>query len=594
MPAPNKEGAALNIAVHAKINQSHEPIHANDNVMANVDTPGNDEDAAMIDASSDHEQDEEAHSTEDDAPNENDNDHDDDTTKDDVDCIMQDSEDKAVSPQNVCQSTTETTPNPIESDESKCRNDSEDKPVVDDDTFDSENEQKSNDTPSVRIELDPQHGHCSKQGYRSSMEDEVVIKANYTVIGSKCTSGYMSLYGVFDGHGGDKCASFCAQHLISILTKYFMICDDVESVFTETIAELDNKAIDYSDDASGSTCCIVLIDRRTHDLWCCNVGDSRCILMNDSYDEVKQLSIEHKPDFPMEKQRIENANGWVTYGRVCGILAVSRSLGDKDFKYEIKDLIVSTPDITHHKVALDKDKSVVLACDGLYDVFSNQQCMEWMREMNTTSMTTQKLTEKLCNDAIYVRKSKDNVSILIIQLDHCEVAIEPQEEEAAQQEDSDVIDDAVTPNSVDAQDDESRIKEQDGVEAAKENDDDAMHERLLIDDGSSITQPSDIADFEGQEMSMENDDDSEHKLAEEYDVKKLKDGHDISSTNISMVEDVEESLNDSLSSGQSQDHDAVTSKKHTFHVERLEDDDDDDRNEDMEDMEMEIEHQGSD
>ena len=150
---------------------------------------------------------------------------------------------------------------------------------------------------------------------------------NYTVIGSKCTSGYMSLYGVFDGHGGDKCAAFCAEHLLSILSKYLLCCNSVESAFTETIAELDGKAIVFSDDASGSTCCIVLIDKRSHDLWCCNVGDSRCILINHLYDRVQQLSVEHKPDFPMEKQRIENANGWVTYGRVCGILAVSRSLG---------------------------------------------------------------------------------------------------------------------------------------------------------------------------------------------------------------------------------------------------------------------------
>ena len=153
------------------------------------------------------------------------------------------------------------------------------------------------------------------------------MEQNYTVIGSKCTSGYMSLYGVFDGHGGSKCAAFCAEHLISVLSKYLLICDDVSIVFRETIAELDRDAIEFSDDASGSTCCIVLIDKRSHDLWCCNVGDSRCILINKAYDDVMQLSVEHKPDYPLEKERIEKAKGWVTYGRVCGILAVSRSLG---------------------------------------------------------------------------------------------------------------------------------------------------------------------------------------------------------------------------------------------------------------------------
>ena len=158
------------------------------------------------------------------------------------------------------------------------------------------------------------------------------MESTFIITGSKCTSGNLSIYGVFDGHGGSQCAEFCAANLLEILKKFLLITDNVSDAFNLAIAELDTKAIEHAKDASGATACIILIDNNTYDLYCCNVGDSRSVLVNASFTTVKQLSVEHKPDYPLEKQRIEQANGWVTFGRVCGILAVSRSLG-MNYKY---------------------------------------------------------------------------------------------------------------------------------------------------------------------------------------------------------------------------------------------------------------------
>ncbi len=47
---------------------------------------------------------------------------------------------------------------------------------------------------------------------------------------------------------------------------------------------------------------------------------------------MKELSIDHKPDTPSEKRRIERANGYVEDGRVNGMLALSRSIGDFEYK----------------------------------------------------------------------------------------------------------------------------------------------------------------------------------------------------------------------------------------------------------------------
>jgi len=44
------------------------------------------------------------------------------------------------------------------------------------------------------------------------------------------------------------------------------------------------------------------------------------------------MSQDHKPDDPEERKRIYNANGFVEESRVNGMLALSRALGDFEYK----------------------------------------------------------------------------------------------------------------------------------------------------------------------------------------------------------------------------------------------------------------------
>jgi len=62
------------------------------------------------------------------------------------------------------------------------------------------------------------------------------------------------------------------------------------------------------------------------------------------------LSEDHKPDDVQERKRIYNANGFVEDGRVNGMLALSRALGDFEYKnnpsMKAKDQAVTAfPDI---------------------------------------------------------------------------------------------------------------------------------------------------------------------------------------------------------------------------------------------------------
>ena len=66
---------------------------------------------------------------------------------------------------------------------------------------------------------------------------------------------------------------------------------------------------------AGCTANVALIHKNT--LYVANAGDSRSVLCrsNGPFD----MSVDHKPDNPEEKARIEKAGGFVNDGRVNGI-----------------------------------------------------------------------------------------------------------------------------------------------------------------------------------------------------------------------------------------------------------------------------------
>lgn len=67
---------------------------------------------------------------------------------------------------------------------------------------------------------------------------------------------------------------------------------------------------------------------------CFNSGDSRCVLGVRTGGKLQavEMSYDHKPDNEEEKRRIEKAGGFVEDNRVKGILNLSRSLGDLEYK----------------------------------------------------------------------------------------------------------------------------------------------------------------------------------------------------------------------------------------------------------------------
>lgn len=131
---------------------------------------------------------------------------------------------------------------------------------------------------------------------------------------------------------------------------------------------------------TGCTACVVLISES--EIYCANAGDSRCVLSQDG--KAIEMSIDHKPDMPTEKARIEKAGGFVEENRVKGVLNLSRSLGDLEYKQDTtisveNQMITCVPEIKVEKHT-NKNEFVVIACDGIWDCLTSPECANIVRD----------------------------------------------------------------------------------------------------------------------------------------------------------------------------------------------------------------------
>lgn len=153
---------------------------------------------------------------------------------------------------------------------------------------------------------------------------------------------------------------------------------------------------DKGEDKSGSTAVACLITP-SH-VYLINCGDSRAILA--SGHRVALGTYDHKPINPNERERIQNAGGSVMIQRVNGSLAVSRALGDYEYKCvegrgPCEQLVSPEPEVYVHERTLN-DEFVVLACDGIWDVMTNDELMEFV---HSRCKITNDLV-KICNEIL--------------------------------------------------------------------------------------------------------------------------------------------------------------------------------------------------
>ncbi|XP_074887436.1 protein phosphatase 1L isoform X2 [Buteo buteo] len=154
-----------------------------------------------------------------------------------------------------------------------------------------------------------------------------------------------------------------------------------QTILEQQILSIDREMLEkltVSYDEAGTTCLIALLSDK--ELTVANVGDSRGVLCDKDGNAIP-LSHDHKPYQLKERKRIKRAGGFISFNgswRVQGILAMSRSLGD----YPLKNLNVVIPDPDILTFDLDKlqPEFMILASDGLWDAFSNEEAVRFIKE----------------------------------------------------------------------------------------------------------------------------------------------------------------------------------------------------------------------
>lgn len=246
------------------------------------------------------------------------------------------------------------------------------------------------------------YGVSAMQGWRISMED-----AHTTVLDLDTEKSHpekLAFFGVFDGHGGERVALFSGENIHNIILKQDTFkagnyAQGLKDGFLATDRAILNDP-KFEEEVSGCTACVSLI--AGNKIFVANAGDSRGVL--GIKGRAKPLSQDHKPQLENEKNRITAAGGFVDFGRVNGNLALSRAIGDFEFKKSAElspenQIVTAYPDVEQHDIT-DEDEFLVLACDGIWDCQSSQAVVEFVRRGIAAKQELDKICENMMDNCL--------------------------------------------------------------------------------------------------------------------------------------------------------------------------------------------------
>lgn len=259
------------------------------------------------------------------------------------------------------------------------------------------------------------YGVSSMQGWRLEMED-----AHCAVVGIDGLEDW-SFFAVFDGHAGRRISAHCKENLLeSILqSEDFQLnattsngqtndyIDRVKAGIRDGFLKLDEEMkkipeVESGADKSGSTAVCAIISP-TH-IFIANCGDSRAVLSRAG--KAHFATLDHKPNNSEEKERIQAAGGSVMIHRVNGSLAVSRALGDYEYKQGIglgpcEQLVSPEPEVTAQERDHDNDEFLVLACDGVWDVFTSEDLCDFVRHQLKIQLDLDSVASTIIDTALH-------------------------------------------------------------------------------------------------------------------------------------------------------------------------------------------------
>ncbi|OWZ24375.1 Protein phosphatase [Phytophthora megakarya] len=252
---------------------------------------------------------------------------------------------------------------------------------------------------------------------KTSVRDGKILVSTAAVRGDRAymeDTSYVSsckrFAAVYDGHGGAAVSQYLRNQLFSMVSPELAQLDQeilaenkennvlakssrrqkVATMLRDAVHKLDQEVIAKNEwKFQGSTAVGVLLFEDV--LYSMNVGDSRAVLCRGG--DVVELTRDHKPNDPQERARIESLGGRVQwfgyvdaqgepiepYGayRVNGNLAVARAVGDRDSR----PFVIGEAEIRQYDIEYDKDEFIVIASDGLWDVFTSSEVVEFVQDV---------------------------------------------------------------------------------------------------------------------------------------------------------------------------------------------------------------------
>ncbi|KAK5195592.1 Protein phosphatase 2C 2 [Exophiala xenobiotica] len=275
------------------------------------------------------------------------------------------------------------------------------------------------------------YGLSAMQGWRISMEDAhaaiLDLQSEQSGKPEKSeASKRLAYFGVYDGHGGEKVAQFAGENIHKIVAKQDAFSKgDMEQALKDGFLATDRAILNvdsrYEDEVSGCTASVGVISRDK--IWVANAGDSRTVL--GVKGRAKPLSFDHKPQNEGEKARISAAGGFVDFGRVNGNLALSRAIGDFEFKKSAdlspeQQIVTAFPDVITHEISSD-DEFLIIACDGIWDCQSSQAVVEFVRRGIAAKQELHLICENMMDNCLASNSETggvgcDNMTMIVIGL----------------------------------------------------------------------------------------------------------------------------------------------------------------------------------
>ena len=282
----------------------------------------------------------------------------------------------------------------------------------------------------------------------------------------------ISYFAIFDGHAGNKCAEYLRENLLKLICSNIYFPENIpeairfgfekaDEQFLNNYAMINGQLIDNS-----GTCGLILLIVN-NEVYIGNVGDSRCIGCFNNGKIQRDITRDHKPNTPYEKERII-ANGGKIYQTKTSIkieenfilknkillgphrvfpgrLSVSRTVGDAEGKVPIlggnPNAIICKPDIYKFNISENDIDYFILGCDGIFDQLSSKdvfKCVSLVLEKNKDLLEKNRYNKtnkdeykslygnnvdihSTCGDivdlilkAAMIRQSYDNVTCLIV------------------------------------------------------------------------------------------------------------------------------------------------------------------------------------